>query len=73
MLVEVAQRRLVRAVDALIPLARTSVIAAGMIADALRDGHPTVRHRAFAALRQVSEPLDAVQLTADPAVNPSGL
>ncbi len=50
-----------RAVDALIPLAPTSVIAAGMIADALRDNSPNVRRRAFAALRQISPPLDAVR------------
>ena len=43
----------VRAVEALIPLARTSVIAAGMIAEAMRDAHPAVRQRAYAALREV--------------------
>jgi ParB family chromosome partitioning protein len=51
----------VRAVEALIPLARSSVIAAGLIADALRDAHPTVRRRAFAALREVARPADAVR------------
>ncbi|HUJ58551.1 MAG TPA: HEAT repeat domain-containing protein, partial [Kofleriaceae bacterium] len=51
-----------RAVDALAPLAKTSVIAAGMIADALRDNHPAVRRRAFQALRQVStDPIDAIR------------
>ncbi|HSD88150.1 MAG TPA: hypothetical protein VLB44_11570, partial [Kofleriaceae bacterium] len=51
-----------RAVEALIPLAPTSVIAAGMIADALRDGSPTVRQRAMAALRQVSPAQEAVRI-----------
>ena len=52
----------VLAVEALIPLARSSVIAAGLVADALRDAHPTVRRRAFAALREiVREPVDAVR------------
>jgi len=50
-----------KAVDALIPLAPTSVIAAGMIADALRDGSPNVRKTAFAALRSVAPPLEAVR------------
>jgi len=52
----------VRAVEALMPLAPTSVIAASMIADALRDNHPNVRRRAYSALRQVAKtPLDAVR------------
>lgn len=52
----------VRAVEALIPLARTSVIAAGLIADALRDGHPTVRRRAFAAVVEVApDPREGVR------------
>ncbi len=52
-----------RAVDALVPLARGSVVAQGMIADALRDRgpSPSVRRRAFAALRQITAPLDAVR------------
>ncbi|HMG24697.1 MAG TPA: HEAT repeat domain-containing protein [Kofleriaceae bacterium] len=52
----------VRAVEALIAPARSSVIAAGMIAEALRDAHPVVRRRAFAALREVArDPADAVR------------
>jgi ParB family transcriptional regulator, chromosome partitioning protein len=52
----------VRAVEALIPLARSSVIAAGLIADALRDAHPVVRRRAFAALREVArDPAEPVR------------
>ncbi len=52
-----------RAVDALVPLARTSVVAAGSIADALRDAGPSpaVRRRAFEALRQIATPIDAVR------------
>ncbi|HSR99484.1 MAG TPA: HEAT repeat domain-containing protein, partial [Kofleriaceae bacterium] len=51
-----------RAVEALIPLAPASVIAAGLIADALRDPHPTVRRRAFAALREVArDPAEAIR------------
>ena len=54
----------VRAVQALIPLARASVIAAGLIADALRDAHPTVRQAAFSALTQVAtSPIEAVRTT----------
>ncbi|HEY1813078.1 MAG TPA: hypothetical protein VGG74_12095 [Kofleriaceae bacterium] len=54
-----------RAVDALVPLAPSSVVAAGMIADALRDRGPSpdVRRRAFAALRQISATsVDAVRV-----------
>ncbi|TMQ05149.1 MAG: hypothetical protein E6J90_49755, partial [Deltaproteobacteria bacterium] len=52
----------VRAVESLIPLARSSVIAASLIADALRDAHPAVRRRAFAALREVArDPAEAVR------------
>jgi ParB family chromosome partitioning protein len=52
----------VRAVEALIPLARGSVIAAGLVADALRDPHPNVRHRAYAALRETArEASDAIR------------
>ncbi|HEU0034180.1 MAG TPA: HEAT repeat domain-containing protein [Kofleriaceae bacterium] len=52
----------VRAVEALIPLAQSSVIAAGLVADALRDDHPTVRRRAFAALVQIApDPESAVR------------
>ena len=47
----------VLAVEALIPLARSSVIAAGLIAEALRDAHPSVRRRAFAALCEVARGL----------------
>src|SRR4029077_20927836 len=50
-----------RDADALIPLGRTSVIAAGMIADALRDNSPNVRRAAFRALRSIAAPLDAVR------------
>jgi ParB family chromosome partitioning protein len=52
----------VRAVEALVAPARSSVIAAGMIAEALRDAHPAVRRRAFAALREAArDPADAVR------------
>ena len=51
----------IRAVDALVPLAPTSVIAAGMIADALRDSSPNVRRAAFRALRSIAEPISAVR------------
>ncbi|HEX3763044.1 MAG TPA: hypothetical protein VHW23_30315, partial [Kofleriaceae bacterium] len=51
----------VRAVEALVAPARASVLAAGMIADALRDAHPAVRRRAFAALREAREPAEAVR------------
>jgi ParB family chromosome partitioning protein len=54
----------VRAVEALIPLARASVIAAGLIADALRDSHPSVRRRAFAALCDVAPDASAAVRTA---------
>ncbi|MEJ7598372.1 MAG: HEAT repeat domain-containing protein [Kofleriaceae bacterium] len=48
----------------MIPLAKTSVIAAGLIADRLRDNHPNVRRRAFAALLQVPpDPETAVRTT----------
>ncbi|MCW5808873.1 MAG: HEAT repeat domain-containing protein, partial [Deltaproteobacteria bacterium] len=51
-----------RAVDALVPLAKSSVIAAGLVADALRDPHVAVRQVAFTALLAISpDPLDAVR------------
>lgn len=57
-----AQDVRVLAVAALVALARGSVIAAGLIADALRDNHPNVRRRAYAALREVTpQPLEAVR------------
>jgi ParB family chromosome partitioning protein len=51
-----------RAIDALIPQAPSSVIAAAMIADGLRDAAPVVRQRALAALRQVSTPIEVVRI-----------
>ncbi|NVB84055.1 MAG: hypothetical protein HOV81_37110, partial [Kofleriaceae bacterium] len=51
-----------RAVESLAPLAKDSVIAAGMVADSLRDGAALVRQRAFAVLRQFAEPLEAVRI-----------
>ena len=53
-----------RAVDALVPLARARRWSPpGLVADALRDAGPSpaVRRRAFAALRQIASPLDAVR------------
>ncbi len=44
----------VRAIETATPLARESVIAAGLVAGALRDSHPSVRRRAFAALCEVA-------------------
>ena len=49
------------ALDALVPLAKSSVIAAGMIADALTDGSAVVRRKAFASLRNVSGDLEAIK------------
>jgi ParB family chromosome partitioning protein len=50
------------AVAALVPLGKTSVIAAGLVADALRDAHPTVRRRAYAALRELArDPAEAIR------------
>ncbi|MBA2539284.1 MAG: HEAT repeat domain-containing protein, partial [Deltaproteobacteria bacterium] len=60
----------VRAVEALIPLAKGSVIAAGLIADALRDNHPTVRRRAFAALCEVAPDQTTAVRTAIARGNP---
>ena len=51
----------IRAVGALVPLATTSVIATGMVADAMRDGSIDVRRAAFRALRQIQPPLEAVR------------
>ncbi|MEO8552001.1 MAG: HEAT repeat domain-containing protein, partial [Kofleriaceae bacterium] len=51
----------IAAVGHLVPLAPTSVIAAGMVADALRDSSPNVRRAAFRALRQIAPPLAAVR------------
>jgi len=51
----------IKAVEALIPLAAGSVIAAGMIADALRDASPNVQRAGFRALRQILPPLEAVR------------
>jgi ParB family chromosome partitioning protein len=51
----------IKAVEALIPLAPSSVIAAGMIADSLRDASPNVQRAAFRALRQILPPLEAVR------------
>ncbi|HEY0253837.1 MAG TPA: HEAT repeat domain-containing protein, partial [Kofleriaceae bacterium] len=53
-----------RAISALIPLAASSVIAGGMVADALRDNSPNVRRAAFRALRQIhaGEVLEAVRI-----------
>ncbi len=52
-----------KAVDALAPLGKSSVIAKGMIADALRDPSPNVRRRAYGALRSAVAPaIDAVRI-----------